>query len=106
MLSREQVYRLVIRPPQRLSMDILVALCNIVDWTPNDLIKPEVVNAPVRKTSGEGDAGHAPPLGGPSPRPAMSSPATAQARASDLAAARHQLVAAVRAATSSVTPVR
>lgn len=41
--------------------------------------------------------GHAPPLGGPSPRPAMNSPATAQVRASDLAAARHQL-AAVRAA--------
>jgi hypothetical protein len=58
-LSREQVYRLVTRPPQRLSMAILVALCDILDCTPNDLIEPEVVNTPVRKTGG-GDAG--PPL--------------------------------------------
>lgn len=59
-LSREQVYRLVTRPPQRLSIDILVALCDILDCTPNDLIKPEVVNTPVRKPSGGGDAGPAP----------------------------------------------
>ena len=30
-LSREQVYRLVTQPPQRLSMDTLVALCDILD---------------------------------------------------------------------------
>jgi DNA-binding Xre family transcriptional regulator len=40
-LSREQVYRLVTRPPQRLSMGTLVALCDILDCTPNDLIVPE-----------------------------------------------------------------
>lgn len=51
-LSREQVYRLVTRPPQRMSMDTLVALCDILDCTPNDLIKPEVVNQQVRKTAG------------------------------------------------------
>jgi hypothetical protein len=28
-LSREQVYRLVTHPPQRMSMDTLVALCDI-----------------------------------------------------------------------------
>jgi DNA-binding Xre family transcriptional regulator len=54
-LSREQVYRLVTQPPQRMSMDTLVALCDILQCTPNDLIKPEVVNAQVRKTAG-GDA--------------------------------------------------
>ena len=37
-LSREQVYRLVTHPPQRLSMDVLVALCDILGCTPNDLI--------------------------------------------------------------------
>ncbi|MCX5073116.1 helix-turn-helix transcriptional regulator [Streptomyces sp. NBC_00513] len=58
-LSREQVYRLVTQPPQRMSMDTLVALCDILDCTPNDLIKPEVVNVQLRKTSG-GDAGPAP----------------------------------------------
>lgn len=50
-LSREQVYRLVTQPPQRMSMDTLVALCDILDCTPNDLIKPEVVNTQLRKTA-------------------------------------------------------
>jgi DNA-binding Xre family transcriptional regulator len=43
-LSREQVYRLVTQPPQRLSMDTLAALCDILGCTPNDLIEIEVVN--------------------------------------------------------------
>ena len=55
-LSREQVYRLVTQPPQRMSMDTLVALCDILDCTPNDLIQPEVVNQQVRKTA-DGTAG-------------------------------------------------
>src|SRR3954463_16688270 len=44
-LSREQVFRLVTQPPQRLSMDTLAALCDILDCTPNDLIEIETVNA-------------------------------------------------------------
>jgi DNA-binding Xre family transcriptional regulator len=52
-LSREQVFRLVTQPPQRLSMDTLAALCDILDCTPNDLIEIETVNAEVRKTAGE-----------------------------------------------------
>lgn len=52
-LSREQVYRLTTQPPQRMSMDVLVALCDILDCTPNDLIEPIVVNKQVRKASGE-----------------------------------------------------
>lgn len=48
-LSREQVFRLVTQPPQRLSMDTLAALCDILDCTPNDLIEIEVVNAQARK---------------------------------------------------------
>ncbi|WP_301849406.1 helix-turn-helix domain-containing protein [Rhodococcus pyridinivorans] len=51
-LSREQVYRLVTQPPQRLNMDVLVALCDILDCTPNDLIRPEAVHRQVRKTAG------------------------------------------------------
>lgn len=38
-LSREQVYRLVTQPPQRLSLDTLAALCDILEATPNDLIE-------------------------------------------------------------------
>jgi len=67
-LSREQVYRLVTQPPQRLSMDTLVALCDILDCAPNDLIKPEVVNQQLRKTA-DGAAG---PNGGPAPTPRRS----------------------------------
>ncbi|WP_086800956.1 helix-turn-helix domain-containing protein [Streptomyces caniscabiei] len=58
-LSREQVYRLVAQSPQRLSMDTLVALCDILECTPNDLIKPEVVNTQLRKTA-DGQPGDLP----------------------------------------------
>lgn len=51
-LSREQVYRLVTQSPQRLSMDTLAALCDILGCTPNDLIEVRVVNAQVRKAAG------------------------------------------------------
>lgn len=50
-LSREQVYRLVTQAPQRLSMDTLAALCDILQCTPNDLIEVEVVHAQRRKTA-------------------------------------------------------
>ncbi|MCE7010055.1 helix-turn-helix transcriptional regulator [Kibdelosporangium philippinense] len=54
-LSREQVYRLVTQPPQRLSMDTLAALCDILDVTPNDLIEITAAANQVRKTaSGRG----------------------------------------------------
>ncbi len=57
--SREQVYRPVAQMPQRLSMNTLVALCDILDCAPDDLVKPEVVNTPVRKTA-DGDTEPAP----------------------------------------------
>lgn len=50
-LSREQVFRLVTQPPQRLSMDVLAALCDILDCTPNDLVEITVVNAPLKKVA-------------------------------------------------------
>ena len=43
-LSREQIYRLVTHQPQRLSMDVLAALCDILDCTPNDLIEIQIVD--------------------------------------------------------------
>ena len=52
-LSREQVFRLVTQPPQRLSMDTLAALCDILDCQPNDLIQVQVVNENGRKAVGE-----------------------------------------------------
>ncbi|HEY9313812.1 helix-turn-helix transcriptional regulator [Williamsia sp.] len=55
-LSREQVYRLVTGQPQRLSMHTLVALCDILECTPNDLIEPRIVDAAVKKTARDGGA--------------------------------------------------
>jgi DNA-binding Xre family transcriptional regulator len=49
-LSREQVFRLVTRCPQRLSMDTLAALCDILGCGPNDLLQVKVVNVQVAKT--------------------------------------------------------
>ncbi len=39
-LSREQVYRLVARVPERLSLATLAALCDILECTPAELIEP------------------------------------------------------------------
>ena len=64
-LSREQVFRLVTQPPQRLSMDVLAALCDILGCTPNDLIEIEAVGKQVRKDGTSGGGGHAAP---PTPR--------------------------------------
>jgi DNA-binding Xre family transcriptional regulator len=52
-LSREQVFRLVTQPPQRLSMDVLAALCDILDCSPNDLIEVHAVNQSVKKAAGD-----------------------------------------------------
>jgi DNA-binding Xre family transcriptional regulator len=52
-LSREQVFRLVTQPPQRLSMDTLAALCDILECTPNDLIEVQAVNAQVSRAAGD-----------------------------------------------------
>jgi DNA-binding Xre family transcriptional regulator len=54
-LSREQVYRLVTQTPQRLNLDVLAAVCDILDCQPNDLL--EIVPAstaklPKAKTAG------------------------------------------------------
>ncbi|MET7769590.1 helix-turn-helix transcriptional regulator [Nocardia sp. NPDC005366] len=50
-LSSAQVYRLVTQTPERLSLPILVALCDILDCTPNDLIEP-VAEAKRSKATG------------------------------------------------------
>ena len=52
-LSREHVYRLVTRTPQRLNMEVLAALRDILDCQPNDLLQPVVETAKVAKTGTE-----------------------------------------------------
>ena len=39
-LSATQVYRLVVNRPERLNLRILVALCDVLDCTPSELIEP------------------------------------------------------------------
>jgi DNA-binding Xre family transcriptional regulator len=39
-LSREQVYRLVAKVPERLSLTTLAALCDILECSPSELIEP------------------------------------------------------------------
>ena len=56
-LSREQVYRLVVRTPQRLNLAVLVALCDILECQAGDLVEPVV--SPKRKAKK--------PAGTPSP---------------------------------------
>lgn len=60
-LSREQLWRLVSQEPQRLSLDVLAALCDILDCGPGDLIEVREENTVVRKSStGTGPAGPPP----------------------------------------------
>lgn len=59
-LSREQVYRLVTQSPQRLSLDTLAALCDILMCGPDDLISVSVVNREVAKTGTTSTQGRPP----------------------------------------------
>lgn len=57
-LSRQMIHRVVTKPPQRVNMDLLAALCDILDCTPNDLIEfahEQIVRAaPARDDAGPG----------------------------------------------------
>lgn len=60
-LSAAQVYRLVTGTPERLSLRTLVALCDILDCSPNDLIEPVAETQTARavtsrRRSGGGEA--------------------------------------------------
>jgi DNA-binding Xre family transcriptional regulator len=57
-LSREQVYRLVVRVPQRLNLAVLAALCDILDCAPGELVEP---HAGRPRTAKEAAAAAAPP---------------------------------------------
>jgi DNA-binding Xre family transcriptional regulator len=45
-LSREQVYRLVARTPERLSLATLAALCDILGCQPGDIVEPVTADVP------------------------------------------------------------
>ncbi|MGW2090344.1 helix-turn-helix domain-containing protein [Streptomyces sp. NPDC001880] len=50
-LSLSQVHRLVTGTPERLSLPVLAALCDIFDCTPADLIATRAENATVRRVA-------------------------------------------------------
>ena len=52
-LTREHVYRLVTKAPQRLNTAVLVALCDGLGCTPDDLIEPVVEQQQAAKTGTE-----------------------------------------------------
>ncbi len=58
-LSAAQVYRLVTQTPERLSLRTLMALCDILDCSPNDLIEPVTEARRSRATGTTGTAGPA-----------------------------------------------
>lgn len=71
-LSREQVYRLVVKVPERLNLTALAALCDILDCSPAELVEP-YCGAPA--TAKGSSAGSAPPA---RPRRARVTPAPSE----------------------------
>lgn len=68
-LSREQVFRLVTKTPDRLNMTVLAALCRIFSCSPNDLIEVRAV-APAAKRRANGTASSTGPIAELRPIPA------------------------------------
>jgi DNA-binding Xre family transcriptional regulator len=57
-LSEAQTWRLFTGKPERLNLHTLMLLCQILDCTPNDLIKPAaVVSKRARRAVGDGGSG-------------------------------------------------
>lgn len=56
-LSAAQTYRLVAGTPERLNLRTLMALCDILGCTPNDLIEPVAATGRTRATGTGGTPG-------------------------------------------------
>lgn len=69
-LSPAQVYRLVTGTPERLSLRTLMALCDILDCTSDQLIERVVDTKPARATGTTGPAPAPLAAKGRTPRPA------------------------------------
>jgi DNA-binding Xre family transcriptional regulator len=52
-LSRQYIHKLVTKAPQRVNTDLLAALCDALDCTPNDLLQLEVEEVEKATASGE-----------------------------------------------------
>lgn len=60
-LSREQVYRLVVGTPERLNLTTLAALCDILEVTPADLVEVTVESRRIPKAVSATSARTGPP---------------------------------------------
>jgi DNA-binding Xre family transcriptional regulator len=69
-LSASQVHRMVSGTPERLSLQVLSALCDILTCTPADLVVTTAENAGVRKTGTADATGQQPVVAKLRPRPA------------------------------------
>lgn len=69
-LSREQIFRLVTKTPERLNVEVLAALCRILDCTPTDLIEVRAAQVKPRRTAGSGPTSNGPAIGSLRPIPA------------------------------------
>ena len=69
-LSASQIHRLVSGTPERLSLQVLSALCDILSCTPADLVATTAENAGVRKTATGDLPAPAPAAAKLRPRPA------------------------------------
>jgi Cro/C1-type HTH DNA-binding domain len=56
-LSSVQVWRLVTQTPERLSLPVLAALCDIFGVTPAQLIATRAENVPARRRAASGSSG-------------------------------------------------
>lgn len=56
-LTREHVYRLVTKTPQRLNTQVLVALCDALGCSPADLIVPVVIQQTQARSATIGEGG-------------------------------------------------
>ena len=56
-LSRQFVHRLVTKTPQRVNMEVLAALCDILDCQPNDVLQPVAEVVKVAKTGTDAGPG-------------------------------------------------
>ncbi len=54
-LSRMQVFRILTQTPQRMSLDVFAALCDICDCTPAEIMEVHAAKKQVRKRAGSRD---------------------------------------------------
>ena len=73
-LSASQVHRLVTGTPERLSLPVLAALCDILEVTPAELIVTRAQNAAPRKAAAAGGGPAPAGTGGARPRRARLRP--------------------------------